>query len=90
MEDVSDTGRPVEFSRARQAVARRMVDSKRDAPHFYASTELEMDAAVDHVEKLSASAEGVRVTITAILIRALRSGPSGARAVECRLGHAMA
>jgi pyruvate dehydrogenase E2 component (dihydrolipoamide acetyltransferase) len=70
VEDVSDTGRPVEFSRARKAVARRMVDSKRDAPHFYTSTELEMDAAVSHVETVSASAEGVRVTITAILIRA--------------------
>jgi pyruvate dehydrogenase E2 component (dihydrolipoamide acetyltransferase) len=52
------------------AVARRMVDSKRDAPHFYASTEIEMDAAVSHVETLSATAEGVRVTITALLVRA--------------------
>ncbi len=47
-----------------------MAASKRDAPHFYTSTELEMDAAVTHVKTVSATAEGVRVTITALLIRA--------------------
>jgi len=47
-----------------------MVESKRDAPHFYVSTEIEMDAAVSHVETLNAAAEGVRVTVTALLIRA--------------------
>jgi pyruvate dehydrogenase E2 component (dihydrolipoamide acetyltransferase) len=47
-----------------------MVDSKREVPHFYVSTEIEMDAAVRHVEGLSAAAEGTRVTITALLVRA--------------------
>jgi len=70
VEEVSDRRRPVEFSRARKAVARRMVDSKRDAPHFYVSAEIEMDAAVSQVETLNAAAEGVRVTITALLVRA--------------------
>ncbi len=54
----------------RRAVARRMVESKREAPHFYVSTEIEMDAAVSHVETLNEAAEGLRVTVTALLIRA--------------------
>jgi pyruvate dehydrogenase E2 component (dihydrolipoamide acetyltransferase) len=47
-----------------------MVESKREAPHFYVSTEIEMDAAVSHVETLNQAAEGLRVTVTALLIRA--------------------
>ena len=54
----------------RQAVARRMVESKREAPHFYVSTEIEMDAAVSRVEALNETAAGPRVTVTAFLIRA--------------------
>jgi pyruvate dehydrogenase E2 component (dihydrolipoamide acetyltransferase) len=47
-----------------------MVESKREAPHFYVSAEIEMDAAVAHVETLNEAAEDVRVTVTALLIRA--------------------
>ena len=38
---------PVTFDRMRQAIARRMVQSKQSAPHFYVSRDLEMDAAMD-------------------------------------------
>jgi pyruvate dehydrogenase E2 component (dihydrolipoamide acetyltransferase) len=47
-----------------------MVDSKREAPHFYVATEVEMDAAVSHIETLNEAAEGPRVTVSALLIRA--------------------
>jgi pyruvate dehydrogenase E2 component (dihydrolipoamide acetyltransferase) len=47
-----------------------MVDSKREAPHFYVSAEVEMDAAVSRVEVLNMASEGPRVTVTALLIRA--------------------
>jgi pyruvate dehydrogenase E2 component (dihydrolipoamide acetyltransferase) len=59
-------------SRMRRAVAERMSASKRDIPHFYVSTEIEVDklgarlAAVEHEQ-------GVKVTLTAALIRALAS-----------------
>lgn len=62
----------VKLSPMRAAIARRMVQSKQQAPHFYVTTEIEMDAI------LAASAERnmgrpreERVTITAYLLRAL-------------------
>ena len=62
----------------RKAIARRMSDSKREAPHFYASTEIEMDAVAECLTKLSEST-GRRITATAALIRAcvlaLRENP---------------
>ena len=35
---------PVSQSPMRRAIARRMTESKQHAPHFYLSTEIEMDA----------------------------------------------
>jgi muconolactone delta-isomerase len=39
-----DGRHPVTPSPMRRAIARRMVESKGSAPHFYLSTEIEMDA----------------------------------------------
>jgi pyruvate/2-oxoglutarate dehydrogenase complex dihydrolipoamide acyltransferase (E2) component len=41
-----EEGTLVEFTRMRNAIARRMVKSKQEAPHFYVATEVEVDAAV--------------------------------------------
>ena len=66
---MSLSGELVPQTPMRKAVARRMSDSKRDAPHFYASVEVEMDAASALVvEKTDLS--GRRVTATAALVRA--------------------
>ena len=54
----------------RAAIGRRMVASKREAPHFYVSTEIEMDAALAAVDAANA-AGGPRVTVTAHLVRAV-------------------
>jgi pyruvate dehydrogenase E2 component (dihydrolipoamide acetyltransferase) len=67
------TGRtPVTFSPMRKAIARRMAQSKREAPHFYVSRDLEMDATL---EALAAFNEGrareERASVTALLVRAL-------------------
>ncbi len=48
-EDLQDSeapaGRhPVSQSPMRRAIARRMTDGKRQVPHFYVSTEIEVDA----------------------------------------------
>lgn len=53
----------------RAAIARRMTESKQQAPHFYVSTEIEMDAAVEALSGVGAE-EGVRVTATSALVRA--------------------
>ena len=56
----------------RTAISRRMVESKSKAPHFYVSTDIEMDAVVVANEALNAGRTGDdRVTLTAWLVRAL-------------------
>lgn len=54
----------------RAAIARRMVESKQQAPHFYVSTEIEMDAVVAGLGALKAARPDVHVTATAALVRA--------------------
>lgn len=53
----------------RAAIARRMSDSKQQAPHFYLETEIDMTAAQAVVARLNADSE-TRVTMTALLARA--------------------
>ncbi len=63
---------PISQSLMRRAIARRMTESKQGAPHFYLSTEIEMDvllAAAEHVNEGRAREE--RVTVTAFLLRAV-------------------
>jgi pyruvate dehydrogenase E2 component (dihydrolipoamide acetyltransferase) len=56
----------------RKAIARRMVESKTTAPHFYLSTEIEMDALLAVVDAANAGrAREDRITVTAFLIRAV-------------------
>jgi pyruvate dehydrogenase E2 component (dihydrolipoamide acetyltransferase) len=56
----------------RRAIARRMTESKQAAPHFYLSTEIDMDALLGIAD---AANEGRpredRVTVTAYLLRAV-------------------
>jgi len=69
---MSEGRTPVTFSPMRSAIARRMVASKQEAPHFYVARDLEMDAALD---ALSAFNEGRdkpdRASVTALLVRAV-------------------
>ena len=64
-----EEGTLVEFTRMRSAIARRMVKSKQEAPHFYVATEVEVDAAVAETGRLAAES-GQRVTLTSLLVRA--------------------
>ena len=56
----------------RRAIARRMTESKQAAPHFYLSTEIDMDAlvAISDAANEGRPREG-RVTVTAFLLRAV-------------------
>jgi pyruvate dehydrogenase E2 component (dihydrolipoamide acetyltransferase) len=44
---------PLPMSRMRQAIARRMTESKRTAPHFYVTVEIRMDEAMNLREQLN-------------------------------------
>ncbi len=63
---------PVTFTSMRTAISRRMVESKSKAPHFYVSTEIEMEAVTAANDALNAQqpAEAC-VTLTAWLVRAI-------------------
>ena len=71
-------GRLVPQTPMRRAVARRMTDSKQQAPHFYVQTEVAMGALNALLEEENARAE-VRITATAALAlgcaAALRAQP---------------
>ena len=63
---------PVDQSPMRKAIARRMVESKTQVPHFYLSTEVEMDALLETVDAMNGErASEDRITVTAFLVRAL-------------------
>jgi pyruvate dehydrogenase E2 component (dihydrolipoamide acetyltransferase) len=62
----------VDQSPMRKAIARRMVESKTRVPHFYLSTEVEMDALLDLVDVINRDrGREDRITVTAFLMRAL-------------------
>ena len=69
---MTDGRHPVATTPMRAAIARRMVQSKQQAPHFYVSSEIEMDGLAAAAERHNAGREGSdRVTLTAYLIRAV-------------------
>lgn len=56
----------------RKAIARRMTQSKQQAPHFYVSCEIAMDAAMSTTSSLNADvAPDERVTLTAMMLKAV-------------------
>jgi pyruvate dehydrogenase E2 component (dihydrolipoamide acetyltransferase) len=61
----------IESTPIRAAIARRMVASKREAPHFYVSAEIDMEALLEVVRIHNETRPGDRhATMTAVLIRA--------------------
>jgi pyruvate dehydrogenase E2 component (dihydrolipoamide acetyltransferase) len=64
--------RIVTQSPMRRAIARRMADSKRETPHFYVTTDVEMDRLLELIDRLNAArSKGSRLTVTTFLIRAV-------------------
>jgi pyruvate dehydrogenase E2 component (dihydrolipoyllysine-residue acetyltransferase) len=72
-------GKLVEQTRMRAAIARRMVDSKQQAPHFYVQTEVVTDGVRDRLAVLNERGE-THATMTVALVRAcveaLRAHPN--------------
>jgi pyruvate dehydrogenase E2 component (dihydrolipoamide acetyltransferase) len=56
------------MSSMRKTIARRLVESKRNIPHYYLTAEIAVDALLKHRDKLAA--EDVEVSITDLIVRA--------------------
>jgi pyruvate dehydrogenase E2 component (dihydrolipoamide acetyltransferase) len=71
--DPTTAGRqPVSPTRMRAAIARRMAESKQQAPHFYVTAEVEMDPVLEAAARLNEGRQREeRISVTAFLIRAL-------------------
>jgi pyruvate dehydrogenase E2 component (dihydrolipoamide acetyltransferase) len=59
-----------ELSRLRQTIARRMAESKRVAPHFYVTSEIDMTEALKLRQGLNALGEGTKISVTDMLVKA--------------------
>jgi pyruvate dehydrogenase E2 component (dihydrolipoamide acetyltransferase) len=69
---MTDGRHPVKATPMRAAIARRMVQSKQQVPHFYVTTEIEVDALSAAAERHNEGrAKEERATLTAYLIRAV-------------------
>ena len=74
---------PVTFTPMRAAIGRRMVESKSKSPHFYVSTDIEMEAVTAANNTLHEGKSGDdRVTSTAWLVRALAQSLAAAPALN--------
>jgi pyruvate dehydrogenase E2 component (dihydrolipoamide acetyltransferase) len=63
---------PAEWTPMRRAIARRMSESKQQAPHFYESVAVEMDATLAALARVNADRmHEERVTVTAMMVHAL-------------------
>lgn len=72
MSDSTPGRHEVVLTPMRQAIARRMTDSKRTIPHFYESAEIEVDGLLDVLARTNEARTGRdRVTFTAALLCAL-------------------
>ena len=65
------TSENVELSRMRQAIARVTVDSKREAPHFYVTVEVDMTKAMSFRRDINDELEGEkRVSVNDLIVKA--------------------
>lgn len=63
-----------EPTRQQRTIARRMTESKRDIPHYYVDTEIDMTAALQLRRELNELDPPVRVSVTDLAIRACALG----------------
>lgn len=64
--------RQVPLTRMRQAIARRMTESKSTIPHFYVSAEVDMTEALAWRKRLNdaAQADGYKITVNDMIVKA--------------------
>ena len=75
-------GTPVELSRIKQRTGERMALSKQTIPHYYVTSDVSMDAAMEFREQVNASLgeDGTRLSVNDLIIKAaalaLRENPN--------------
>jgi pyruvate dehydrogenase E2 component (dihydrolipoamide acetyltransferase) len=60
---------PTGMSKMRQAIARRMAQSKREAPHYYVTAEIDMTEAMAFRAQLNAAAD-TKITVNDLIVKA--------------------
>jgi pyruvate dehydrogenase E2 component (dihydrolipoamide acetyltransferase) len=69
---VTEGRHPVELSRMRTAIGRRMLQSKQSAPHFYVTSEMDMDPLLAEMQRRNEELErDHRLSVTALLVKAV-------------------
>jgi pyruvate dehydrogenase E2 component (dihydrolipoamide acetyltransferase) len=68
--------RAAPLSRIRQLIGKRMVESKRAAPHFYVSGEFDLEAALNRLQSLPEPRPGVNDLVQYLAIQALHRVPA--------------
>ena len=70
--EATSAGELMPLSRMRQQIARVTVRSKREKPHFYVSSEIDMTRAMEARQQINQAleAEGIRVTVNDLVIKA--------------------
>jgi pyruvate dehydrogenase E2 component (dihydrolipoamide acetyltransferase) len=63
-------GQDIRPSKMREAIARRTVQSKQNAPHFYVTMQIEMDRAQALLHELNTDATEGKVTVNDIIVKA--------------------
>jgi pyruvate dehydrogenase E2 component (dihydrolipoamide acetyltransferase) len=64
------------LSRIRQTIARRMAESKQNAPHFYVSGEFDMEQALRRLTAMPEPQPGINDLIQYLTVQALRRAPA--------------
>lgn len=68
---IDDTAEEVSTSKLRQAIARRMVESKTSVPHFYVTSEVDMEAALALRKEVNATLpDEAKVTVNDMIVKA--------------------
>lgn len=65
----------ISLSRIRQIIGKRMVESKREAPHFYVSGEFDLEAAVVRLKTMADGGPGINNLIQYLTVQTLQRVP---------------
>jgi pyruvate dehydrogenase E2 component (dihydrolipoamide acetyltransferase) len=64
-------GETAPLSMMRKAIAKRMVQSKAPVPHFYVTSEIDMERILTFKEEMEKQAEGMKLTLSELFLKAV-------------------
>lgn len=69
--EIGPESEAIALTRLRQAIGRRMTESKTTVPHFYVTTEIDMEAALDLRKQINATLpDDAKVSVNDIIVKA--------------------